>query len=255
MGKKSLNKRVSNKPLLVVIVSIMVCLIAACDKSGVNCISTSGKTIMQERIVGDFDTIDLEDNVNLILKQDTAIKVIVESGQNIIDGITTEVNNRTLTIHNLNICNWMRSYDVPLNVYVSVKNLSKIYYNSSGDVSTQNALISRYIMVEAWGGAGTIDLNLDIFEGYFVLQMGTSDFNLRGSCAIVSFYSGDYGLIDAKDLKSRYTYVTNMGSNDVYVNSSHYMEATISSIGNIYYTGTPDTVKVIDHGEGEVIPF
>ena len=131
----------------------------------------------------------------------------------------------------------------------------KIYYLSSGNVSTTNTLKSHSLVVEVWGGAGTIDLDMDIFQGYFVIQMGTADLNLHGSCAINTIYSGDYGLFQCTNLKSRYTFVTNAGSNDCYVNSSYFLEATIGSIGNIYYTGKPDSVVTHIQGAGEVIPF
>jgi hypothetical protein len=229
--------------------------LAGCEKSGVNCITSNGKTIRQERILEDFDSIDIRDHVNLIISQDTVNHVTVESGQNIISGITTEVIDRQLIIRNLNKCNWLRSYDVPVNVFVSVKNLMKIYYLSSGNVTTANTLKSYSLIVEIWGGSGTIDLDLDIFQSYFVIQMGSADVNLHGSCAINNIYSGDYGLFQCKDLKTRYTFVTNEGSNDCYVNSTYFLEANIGSIGNIYYTGNPDSVVTQIQGSGQVIPF
>ena len=228
---------------------------AGCEKTGVNCITSNGKTIREERILEDFDSIDIRDNVNLIIFQDSVNRVTVESGQNIISGITTEVIDRQLIIRNLNKCNWLRSYEVPVNVFVSVQNLMKIYYLSSGNVSTTNTIRSNYLTVEAWGGSGTIDLDLDIFQGYFVLQMGTADFNLHGNCAINTIYSGDYGFFQCKNLKTRYTFVTNAGSNDCYVSSSYFLEASIGSIGNIYYTGKPDTLITHIQGTGQVIPF
>jgi hypothetical protein len=228
---------------------------AGCEKLGVNCITSNGKTIMQERILADFDSIDVRDYVNLIILQDSVNKVTVESGQNIISGITTEVINRQLIIRNLNKCNWLRSYNVPVNVFISVKNLMKIYYLSSGNVSTTNTLKSKSLTIEAWGGCGKIDLDMDIYQGYFALQIGTADFNLHGSCGISNIYSGDYGFFQCKNLKTRYTYVINSGSNDCYVNSSYLLEATIGSIGNIYYTGNPDSVVTHIQGAGQVIPF
>jgi hypothetical protein len=227
--------------------------VTACEKSGVNCITSNGKTIRQERNLEDFDSIDVRDYVNLFITQDSVDNVIVESGQNIISGITTEVVNHQLRIRNINKCNWLRSYDVPVNVFVSVKNLMKIYYLSSGNVTTTNSLKSNSLTVEIWGGSGTMNLDLDIFQGYFVLEIGTVDVHLQGKCAITTFFSGDYGLFQCENLKSRYTFVTNASSNDCYVNSSYFLEATIGSIGNIYYSGKPDSVITYINGSGKVI--
>ena len=241
--------------LLLFLIVIVLVGWTGCKKSGVNCLTSNGKTIRQDRLLQDFDSIDVQDYVNLILSQDSLNKVTVESGQNIINGITTQVIDRQLVIRNTNKCNWLRSYDVPVNVYVSVKDLKKIYYLSSGNISTTNALKTHSLIVEVWGGSGTIDLALDIFLGHFALVMGTADLNLHGHCAINTIYSGDFGLFQCKNLKTGYSFVTNKGSNDCYVNVSQYLEANIGSIGNIYYTGNPDSLSIRIHGAGKVIPF
>ena len=228
---------------------------AGCEQTDVNCITSNGKTIRQERVLGDFDSIDVREYVNLILIQDTVNRVTVESGQNIIDGITTEVVNRQLNISNTNKCKWLRSYDVPVNVYVSVKNLMKIYYLSSGNINSLNTLKPYSLKIEVWGGCGTIDLDMDTYQGYFFLQAGTVDINLHGHCAISTIFSGDYGPFHCQDLKTGYSFVTNKSSNDCYVNASQYLEANIGSIGNIYYTGNPDSLDIDITGSGQVIPF
>lgn len=238
---------------LLLLLSLFILL--GCEQADVNCLTSNGKTIRQERILGEFDSIDVRDYVNLVITQDTVDRVVVESGQNIISGIATEVVDRQLKISNNNKCNWLRSYDVPVNVYVSVKNLMKIYYLSSGNITTTNTLRSYSLTIEAWGGCGKIDLDMDVYEGYYILQIGTVDFNLHGHCAITTIYSGDYGPFHCEDLKAGYVFVTNAGSNDCYVNASQYLEANISSIGNIYYTGSPDSTDISINGSGKVIRY
>jgi hypothetical protein len=255
MAKRSLSNIIKKVFLLNSLMVLLFAMFAGCGKSDVNCFNSNGKVIRQGRNVPDFDSIDVADYVNLILSQDTVNRVAVESGENIIDAITTEVTANKLYIRNNNKCNWVRSYNIPVNVIISVKNLQKIYYNCSGNITTSNTLKSYQLVVEVWGGCGTINMDIDVFQAYFVEQMGTADFNIHGHCPIFTLYSGDYGLFQCKDLATRYTYVTNNGSNDCYVKSTHYLEATIGSIGNIYYTGNPDTLYVYDHGKGEVIPF
>jgi hypothetical protein len=228
----------------------------SCKKSGTDCLTNAGPITREVRNVPEFDSIDMEDYVNLFLSQDSVIKVEVEAGQNILDGIETKVVDRQLVIKNNIICNWVRSYSKPINVYVSVKNLSKIFYNSSGNIHTLNPIRSTNLKVIAWGGAGSIDMELAINgSGYFYLQSGTVDFNLHGTCSICSIYAGDFGLIQAKDLQTGYAFVTNHGSNDVYVRAHQFLSADIESIGNIYYTGNPDSLEIIIHGPGEVIAF
>ncbi|MEI6454707.1 MAG: head GIN domain-containing protein [bacterium] len=234
---------------------ILLALLNSCAKEGGKCLSSTGPIIMQERNIPDFDSISVNDYVNLILTQDTVNRVFVEAGQNIIGGISTNVEGTLLIIHNYNECNWTRNYSKPINVYVSVKNLMKLSYNSSGDVTTSNALMSSNLWVDVWGGCGTIDLELNLYQGTFIEHMGTADFKLRGICKISSIYAGDFGLFDCRDMETGYTYIKNYGSNDCYINVSKYLDATVGSIGSIYYRGGPDTVYTAIYGNGVIEPF
>ena len=228
---------------------------AGCQKSGTNCLTSAGSVIMEQRVVSDFDSIDVGDYVNLFLTQDSVNRVMVESGKNIIDGITTENNDHLLVIRNTNTCNWLRSYNVPVNVHISVKNLRKIYYEASGNINSTNTITSGYFIVLVSNGCGTIDLDLNVQEGYFRLEQGTVDFKLRGHCSISTIYAGDFGFFDCKDLATGYSFVTNKGSNDCYVKAFQYMDATIGNIGNIYYSGNPDTLITHLNGTGQVLPY
>jgi len=226
----------------------------SCNKEG-KCFSNSGSVIMQERPVSPFDSINLADNVNLILTQDSVDKITVEAGSNIISGITTEIHDRQLIIRNLNTCNWLRSYDKPLNVHVSVHRLWKIYYNAAGNITSTNTLSGDSVKLEVWGGCGTIDLSLNYNEGWFIMNMGTADYNLHGRCDIANFYISDIGLCQARDLATRYCSVTSKGTNNCYVNVSVSLYAVIENIGSVYYTGNPGIVGGKITGSGVLEPF
>jgi hypothetical protein len=231
----------------------VLAIVSSCSKSGPDCFTSTGSITRESRHADDFDTIVANNNVDIILTQDTVNSVEVEAGKNIIDGILTEVADRQLTISNTNTCNWVRSYDKPLNVYVHVKNLRKIYYLSAGNISTTNTITAGSLMVDVWGGCGAIDMNVDLGQGEFYEHMGTADIIIRGKAVSISVASGDFGLLQLKDLKSDFTYVANTGSNDCYVHAEKYLDATIQNIGNIYYSGSPDTVRTHISGTGSLI--
>jgi hypothetical protein len=234
---------------------ILLWLISGCAKDGGVCVSTTGQITQQKRNLPYFNQIDLRDNVSLIISNDTGNQVLVEAGQNIIDGVKTEVADGQLIISNNNTCNWLRDYNKPLNVYISGNKIWKITYNSSGDIVSNGTLKLDSINLQVWGGCGTIDLSLDIWQGSFSLNLGTVDLRLHGISAITTVYTADYGLYDARDMETGYTYITNKGSNDCYVKASNFLDANISSIGNIYYTGDPKSVKLQVNGSGMLLPF
>jgi hypothetical protein len=254
MEKRSLNNAWGNFWMTVLILLALSSVISSCNKLG-DCFTSTGNVIKQPRLITDFDTIIARENVDIILTQDSVNSIVVEAGENIIDGIKTVIDNRQLEIDNTNTCNWVRSYEKPLCVYVHVKNLRKIYYLSAGNISSTNVLTRPSFMLDVWGGCGSINLSLNVTNGFIYEHLGTADITIKGRVIFNSVVSGDYGLIQLKDLSTDYTYVSNSGSNDCYVNSDKFLDATISSIGNIYYTGNPDSVHVNIFGAGKVIPF
>ncbi|MEI7661111.1 MAG: DUF2807 domain-containing protein [Bacteroidota bacterium] len=257
-----MEKRLSGN---ITMLKIRICLLIAaslvvvsgCTKDGGLCFTSNGQQVRQVRNLTDFTQIDIQNNVNLILSPDSAnhAEVQVEAGQNIIGGISTRVVDGQLQIRNNNKCNWLRDYSRPVNVYVSNSKLWKINYNGSGNVSSAGILQQDSLSIVVYGGCGTIDLDLDIWQGNFSLTMGTVDFRLRGTCAITSVFSADYGLYDARELKTGYTFITNKGTNDCYVQAVNELEATIGSIGNIYYKNEPKSMKVVINGSGQVLPL
>lgn len=242
-------------PLFIIMLIFSLAMFSGCEKSSENCLSNTGKIIRQVRFLEPFDSISMNDNVNVILSYDSICGVTVEAGEHIIDGIKTEVSDGNLIIHNNNICNWTRDYSKPINVYISSDYLWKIRYNSSGDLTSATILPYDSLKVEVWGGCGTIELSLNIVQGYFSENLGTADFRLHGSCGICNIYSGEYGPFHCEDLDISYCFITSSGSNDCWVNARRILGATITSIGNVYYTGQPDSVYSHITGEGRLIHY
>jgi len=232
--------------------------LTACNKSE-NCFTSSGELTRDTLTVTSFDSIYLFDNVTLVLTQDSINRVCVEAGKNIISGITAEVSGNNLVIHNNNSCNWLREYSNPM-VYVSFsyyKQLLFLYYKSSGDMRSTNVLVNDSIEVHTWGGSGTIALHINCRKGTFVQHMGTVDFLLQGICEESNIFAGDYGLFDLRDLRTGYTYIKNYGTNNCYVQAKHELNATVGSIGNIYYKTPPEPYLIIKHPDNsdQVLPI
>ena len=92
----------------------MASILLGCSKDGGVCFSNSGQITKQVRNVQDFTQVDLQDNVSLILSDDTSGALVVEAGKNILGGIVTASENGHLTIRNTNTCNWLRDYRKPI---------------------------------------------------------------------------------------------------------------------------------------------
>ncbi|MCU0370080.1 MAG: DUF2807 domain-containing protein, partial [Bacteroidales bacterium] len=227
-----------------------------CAKDEGICVGKTGKSITQDRIAIPFHAVEVYDNINVILTQDTSHTAIqVEAGENLIDGISTEIDSGRLVLRNLNSCNWLRSFEVPVNVYLKFTSLDTLIFQAAGNISCTNAWTNDSVYFNVIEGGGQIDLNLDVFKSFLFVRYGTVTVNVRGNSQVTFISSQGYGPFHAEQLVSKFTYVYTFSPNDVFVHASVALGAEIANIGNVYYRGDPDEVNTVITGEGRLIEF
>lgn len=238
--------------ILLILVSIFF---LSCEKSPLpDCFKNTGTVVTEERTVGEFNSVLLRHNVNLHLRQSSVNKLTVEAGSNLMNKIETTVNDDgQLEIRNDNACNWVRSYDIPIDVYLDFVRLDSLEYRSIGDVNTVNSIVLDTFKLDILEGAGRISFKVDANILYCGFAYGTADVLLSGNCEISYIYSAAYGRIDNRDLISKFVYVNNKSSNDMFLYAATELSASIENIGNIYYAGDPPTVNFSQSGSGKLI--
>jgi hypothetical protein len=178
----------------------------------------------------------------------------VKAGSNLLSKIGTKVNEQgQLEIRNDNSCNWVRSYETPIDVFLDFVKLDSLEYRSTANVTNEGTLFLDTLKLDILEGAGRVELNLDAHIIYCGLPNGTADVILKGFCEISYLYSAGFGLIDNRDLVSKFVYVNNKSSNDLYLQATTELGATIENIGNIYYSGNPPVVNFKQIGTGKLI--
>ena len=250
MRKKKKHIKIGSIILLIVGISFSW---SACQKTDPSdCFKSTGSDINEERSTKAFRKIILNDNVNLVLTQSTSTSVSVTAGEKIISKIKTEFDNETLVISNHNSCNWVRSFKREITVYVNIDTLNSIEYHGSGDISSTNTITQDSLMLNIWEGAGSINLDIDVFRNYIYFHIGTADLYYSGFSHLNYISSMSFGPVDARNLESTFTYLSSSGSNNCYVKVSSELHAQISSIGNVYYSGNP-SISLNRTGTGELM--
>ncbi|NTW23139.1 MAG: DUF2807 domain-containing protein [Lentimicrobium sp.] len=229
-------------------------LLSACTREQLDdCFTSTGPQITEDRPVSAFNSIELYDNVNLVLLSGTEPELRVEGGKNVIDAVKTDINDSTLIIHNTMTCNWVRNFKKELTVYVTVTGLYQIRYEGSGDISTQSQLTFDSLQVNVWGGAGSFNLDLNVTNLKLALHYGTVDFNIKGNALITTIFANSYGPFYCDGLMSNIVYIRNSGTNNCYVHARDILEVEITSVGDIYYSGDPYDVKSNITGSGKFV--
>lgn len=228
----------------------------SCKKADLlDCFNSTGKIEKVERETGDFNSVVLKDNINLFIQPSTQNKLVLEAGSNLMNKIKTEVNEEgVLEIRNENTCNWVRSFDKPLNVYLEFKTLDSLEYRSIGTVTCDDTLRMDHFLVNVHEGSGILNLKVNIREFQVNLHYGTADINVSGKIGSGYYYQAGAGRIDASATVSKSVYIRNWSSNDMYIWATKLISAEIRGVGNIYYKGNPQTA-LTGSGKGKLLPM
>lgn len=216
----------------------------------------SGKTMTITRpIDGKFTKIFLNDDVNLVITQDTAYEIKLEGGENLLPGIETTLSDSTLTIRNNNTFNWLRSYDQKITAYISLPHLLNLQYNATSTVTNTDTIREDSLSVASIGGSGYINLTIKTHTAKLAITSGSADMNIKGITGLNFIFLGSYGSFHCLDLQSTFLYMRNAGTNDCFVNVAYHFEYEIMGLGNIYYRGNPPEISGTITSEGKLIRY
>jgi hypothetical protein len=232
---------------------VILLLATACSKTNPgDCFMNTGSITTEVRTVSPFSYLHMMNNVDVFITYAPDYAVEVRAGKNIISGIKTTVNGKMLSISNENSCNWVRSYDSPIEVYISVPRLDSVLYESSGNLTSVNKFIGDTIRLDVLEGAGSINLWVDMNRTRMNLHYGTADLNLKGHSHISYLYSAGYGPADLSQLQTEFTYMTNNSTNNCRINCDLELHVEIFNVGDVYYSGDPQEIHRNITGSGQL---
>lgn len=242
------------KSLFWLISSTMI-LSGCSDDPLCNCLQGSGNNTTESRPLQSFNVVELNQNVDLILKQGNHDEALVTAGKNIIDGIKTEVKNGVLYIRNDNKCNWLRDFKNKFTVELTFRDLQVLTYRGSGTVDCADTIRNNKFTVEGWSGTGTINLILSVTEAHLYLHTGSTDLNVSGVAPLQYLYCAGNGFVRAEKLISDDVYAHTVTTGQCYVYPIRRIDALIRYHGNIYYKGAPTIINTELKSSGRLIPM
>jgi len=231
-------------------VGLMIGFISIISCSKDTCIHGEGTIVSQELAIAEFSGVKLSGTFNMVLQKGPEIKVVATGQPNILNYISTTVENGIWNAEFLDGC----YNDYQVTVYVNHPNIKEFGSNGSGSINVIGRLDSLENLTIYNTGGGNIYctdsliienfLNVDLSGSGFIEVMGTAsnqNINISGS--------GNY---KAYDLFSENVTISIPGSGDAMVNASSSLEAFLSGSGSIYYTGDPELTTNIT-GSGTLI--
>ncbi|MCF7567147.1 DUF2807 domain-containing protein [Sabulilitoribacter arenilitoris] len=235
-------------------------LFFACDSENASdCFQKTGRLIQQEIPVDTFDKIFVNRDIELIIKDGDIQKVIIETGENLLNDITAIVVDGKLTLTDNNSCNYVRDYGIT-KVHVTSPNITEIRSSTQYDVKSDGVLTypSLTILSEDFNAPDTFT------NGNFRLQIDNNAFalvfNNLSNCFIsgktnnlnITFAAGT-SRFEGRDLVVQNIQLWNRSSNDMIVNPQQAIRGKISGTGNVIAVNKPAVVEVEEVYKGRLI--
>ena len=237
---------------LTVIPCLFIVLIQpACNPT--ECFKRTGDIVQEERTVNDFTTILVNDNVEIVLRNDSSRTVTVEAGKNLISSVKTVVEGSILKISNENTCNWARSFKNQIKVSVGAMFVQKIEQYGFNQITNTDTLEVNDLNILCKNSG---DINLVLKANHVqMFTSSTSYIRLAGSANTSGLHTNGMGEILAQNFKVQELNVLHENINEIHVFPVKSLNVTFNPLntGNVTYYNEPDNISVSGTGKGKVI--
>jgi len=219
-------------------------LFAGCHFPG--SISGDGKIIKETRSVPSFDGIDISGAFDVSLKQGDTQEVIIETDDNLMPLVKTEVTGGVLKIYTQGPIHHITT----MKAYITVKELRKIEVSGAVDLETTGRITVPELKIDA---SGSSDSKMEISVSRLYLDCsGASKFSFSGNAGDVKLDLSGASDIFAYDLLVENYEMEISGAGKAKINVSKRLRAEISGAGTVLYRGTPTEIDQNISGAGSI---
>lgn len=209
-------------------------------------VSGNGKVITEERQLEKFSKIKVGEGIKLILIQGNETKALVETDENIMEILSTEVSGDVLRIRYKEKVRRIKRSKVTL-TYTDLESLA---VSSGAHASTEGVMKVDQLQLKTSSG-GYANLVIDAHEiigstssgAHIDLQGKTNSFNASAS-------SGSH--LEADELMAQTVNASASSGGKVAVYAAKSISAHASSGGNVSYKGSPEDVNVKTSSGGNI---
>lgn len=240
---------------------ILTVFLVACNGDNVpDCFQNAGAIVQEEFQVQSFDKIIVFERVELIIIQSDIQKVVVETGEHLMNDIKVNVVDGQLVLKNENACNLIRDYGIT-KVFVETPDLIEVR-NSSGlsvrSIGYLNFPILTLISENHNNNEVThTDGDFDLKFNGISLNISTNNLSnvfISGTVdnLFIGFYSGN-GRFEGENLIAQNIEIFQRSSNDMILNPQQSITGEIRSTGDVILVNEPPIVNVQQFYTGQLL--
>ncbi len=230
----------------IILLSALLFLLTSCGE----CLKGEGEPISERRTTNTFTAVDAGANIRVMLNQSSFEEghyVVIETQQNLIPEIVTDVSRGTLKIETAK-CVKSSSGIV---VHVFAPDYQELSLSGTGSLESAAWINSERLKLNNKGtGAVMLDLRSDRLD---VANSGTGDVVLRGTTNALSIENRGTGDVQAQGMRSENAKVDSRGTGDVKLQVHGELDIKLSGTGDVIYEGNPQNIKQSNKGTGKIL--
>jgi hypothetical protein len=223
--------------LVISLTTLIINQLVASDKY--DCIRGNGNVSTSERALTGFQKVDVKGSFEVIIIKSNNFNVKIESDENLIENIKTEVKEGKLLISNTkSICG---SKDLKITVYMP--ELNSISCSGASVVKSNDDFESEKFEIKSSGASEiSAKINAKLLVSKF---SGASSVKLRGKADTHAVESTGASSLKATELEVNNYAIDSRGASDCKINVIKELAVTSSGASDIKYIGDPKVSKSV----------
>lgn len=206
----------------------------------------NGNVIIQDREVAPFHELLVDGVFDVYVTQGDKESVKVETDENLQDQIIVE--NKGNVLHLSGPHRVKKS--TKMNLYVTVKDLTRIKTIGIGDLHTQSSIQGTSLQLDI-SGVGDLVMDLN-YSNVQIDCSGVGDITLKGKTNKLNIHSSGVGDLKAYDLAAAEVHLSQSGVGDAEVYAENAIDIDFSGVGDVHYKGNPSEKDIEKTGVGSV---
>jgi hypothetical protein len=223
-----------------ILVAIAALLFASCNYNiNLKSITGSGNVTTENRtITDDFKSIEVANAIDLVVEQSDKAEIIVEADDNLINGITTKIENGVLIID----CDYNSFLEVESKkVTVKMPFIEELKASSTSSITSINKLKGEEIILRA-SSAATIKLDLE-YDRINAKASSASTIVMYGLALDLATTASSGSEIEANDLLSNEVSAAASSGASIKIHPIVNLKAKASSGGSVLFAKTPKSIE------------
>lgn len=217
--------------------------IFSCQKAN-DCFKSSGKEIIIEHSLADFDTIYVNNVFNVELFQDTINKLSIKGKEAFVKSTNFKIENNSLILNNNHKCKFAKPKDKDITISIHVKQISRIVLGAASKIISKNTLTNPNeigLIIKSKYNEANLDVDARVFY-FWNVHLNGGKVYVKGNVDIVKLWNVSLMSVDASKLKAKNALVENSSKGNCWVDVLNKIDCKVTSTGNVYCYGNPSQV-------------